>query len=67
MKRIVSLIDGTWNEEGKGNDTNIAKLDPNQAKAGSPWRGLKVKACPCQKIPRRSDWARSQLEYRNTS
>jgi uncharacterized protein (DUF2235 family) len=29
MKRIVILIDGTWNEEGKGNDTNIAKLDPN--------------------------------------
>jgi uncharacterized protein (DUF2235 family) len=28
MKRIVILIDGTWNEEGKGNDTNIAKLDP---------------------------------------
>jgi uncharacterized protein (DUF2235 family) len=36
MKRIVSLIDGTWNEEGKGNDTNIAKLDPNYAKAGAP-------------------------------
>lgn len=28
MKRIVILIDGTWNEEGNGNDTNIAKLDP---------------------------------------
>ena len=28
MKRIIILIDGTWNEEGKGNDTNIAKLDP---------------------------------------
>ena len=28
MKRIVILIDGTWNEEGKGFDTNIAKLDP---------------------------------------
>jgi uncharacterized protein (DUF2235 family) len=36
MKRIVSLIDGTWNEEGKGNDTNIAKLDPNYSKAGAP-------------------------------
>ena len=36
MKRIVSLIDGTWNDEGKGNDTNIAKLDPNYAKAGAP-------------------------------
>jgi len=28
MKRIVILIDGTWNEEGIGSDTNIAKLDP---------------------------------------
>jgi uncharacterized protein (DUF2235 family) len=36
MKRIVTLIDGTWNEEGKGNDTNIAKLDPNYPKAGAP-------------------------------
>jgi uncharacterized protein (DUF2235 family) len=36
MKRIVILIDGTWNEEGKGNDTNIAKLDPNYAAAGAP-------------------------------
>jgi uncharacterized protein (DUF2235 family) len=36
MKRIVILIDGTWNEEGKGNDTNIAKLDPNYKAAGAP-------------------------------
>jgi len=36
MKRIVVLIDGTWNEEGKGNDTNIAKLDPNYIAAGAP-------------------------------
>jgi len=36
MKRIVILIDGTWNEEGKGNDTNIAKLDPNYKAAGRP-------------------------------
>src|SRR3984893_7392399 len=28
MKRIVILIDGTWNEEGIGRDTNIAKFDP---------------------------------------
>jgi len=28
MKRIVILIDGTWNEEGRGDDTNIARLDP---------------------------------------
>ncbi len=36
MKRIIILIDGTWNEEGKGNDTNIAKLDPNYKAAGAP-------------------------------
>ena len=36
MKRIVILIDGTWNEEGHGNDTNIAKLDPAYAGAGAP-------------------------------
>jgi uncharacterized protein (DUF2235 family) len=29
MKRVVILIDGTWNDEGKGAETNIAKLDPN--------------------------------------
>ncbi|MBV1703562.1 MAG: DUF2235 domain-containing protein [Hyphomicrobiales bacterium] len=28
MKRIVLLIDGTWNAEGEGLDTNVAKLDP---------------------------------------
>jgi len=27
MKRIVRLIDGTWNKEGLGADTNVAKLD----------------------------------------
>jgi len=27
MKRIVVLIDGTWNKEGTGADTNVAKLD----------------------------------------
>ena len=27
MKRIVALIDGTWNKEGTGVDTNVAKLD----------------------------------------
>ena len=27
MKRIVVLIDGTWNKEGAGADTNVAKLD----------------------------------------
>ncbi len=27
MKRIVLLIDGTWNKEGTSADTNVAKLD----------------------------------------
>ena len=27
MKRVVVLIDGTWNKEGTTNDTNVAKLD----------------------------------------
>ncbi len=27
MKRIVILIDGTWDQEGTGADTNVAKLD----------------------------------------
>jgi len=27
MKRIVVLIDGTWNKEGTSDDTNVAKLD----------------------------------------
>ena len=27
MKRIVVLIDGTWNKEGTSADTNVAKLD----------------------------------------
>jgi uncharacterized protein (DUF2235 family) len=27
MKRIAILIDGTWNKEGEGADTNVAKLD----------------------------------------
>jgi uncharacterized protein (DUF2235 family) len=33
MKRIIVLIDGTWNDEGKGADTNIAKLDPQSRNA----------------------------------
>jgi uncharacterized protein (DUF2235 family) len=32
MKRIVILIDGTWDEEGSDHSTNVAQLDPaNQA------------------------------------
>ncbi|HLH50905.1 MAG TPA: DUF2235 domain-containing protein [Roseiarcus sp.] len=36
MKRIVILIDGTWCEEGSGDATNVAKLDPASAGAGAP-------------------------------
>lgn len=32
MKRIVVLIDGTWDEENIGADTNIARLDPSNKK-----------------------------------
>ena len=28
MKRIVILIDGTWNKEGITGNTNVAALDP---------------------------------------
>ncbi len=30
MKRIVVLIDGTWDKEGTSGDTNVAKLDCGQ-------------------------------------
>jgi uncharacterized protein (DUF2235 family) len=36
MKRIVILIDGTWDQEGAGNSTNVARLDPSNAAAGAP-------------------------------
>ena len=35
MKRIVILIDGTWEQEGVGNDTNVGKLDLTYKVAGS--------------------------------
>ncbi|MBV9741223.1 MAG: DUF2235 domain-containing protein [Hyphomicrobiales bacterium] len=35
MKRNVILIDGTWNDEGIGSDTNVAKLDPTYGDAGA--------------------------------
>ena len=36
MKRIVTLIDGTWNSETDGGTlTNIARLDPRDASAGA--------------------------------
>ncbi len=35
MKRIVVLIDGTWNQEGTANDTNVAKLDIRKIAANS--------------------------------
>jgi len=41
MKRIVVLIDGTWDYEGRGDDTNVAKIDAKQfilakSAAGTP-------------------------------
>jgi uncharacterized protein (DUF2235 family) len=36
MKRIIILIDGTWDEEGAGNCTNVARLDPSNTDAGAP-------------------------------
>src|SRR5579862_3236476 len=36
MKRIIILIDGTWDQEGAGNSTNVARLDPSNAAAGAP-------------------------------
>jgi uncharacterized protein (DUF2235 family) len=36
MKRIVILIDGTWSEESKGLETNIAKLDPAYRAQSAP-------------------------------
>ena len=36
LKRIVILIDGTWDEEGAGNSTNVARLDPANTAAGAP-------------------------------
>jgi uncharacterized protein (DUF2235 family) len=36
MKRIVILIDGTWNKEGIAGNTNVAALDPgNRISGGS--------------------------------
>jgi hypothetical protein len=36
MKRIVILIDGTWNDEAAPFDTNIAKLDPCNKRIKTP-------------------------------
>ncbi len=41
MKRIVVLIDGTWDYEGRGDDTNVAKIDAKRfilakSAAGTP-------------------------------
>ena len=36
MKRIVTLIDGTWDSESRdGTPTNVARLDPGNARAGA--------------------------------
>jgi uncharacterized protein (DUF2235 family) len=48
MKRDIILIDGTWNNEGIGFDTNVAKLDP----AYSPSRPL-IKAVASDKTAQR--------------
>jgi uncharacterized protein (DUF2235 family) len=37
VKRIVILIDGTWNKEGDGADTNVAKLDPKNKSNSKPF------------------------------
>jgi hypothetical protein len=42
MRRIVVLIDGTWNKEGTTNDTNVAKLD--SANRAAERRFIKVEA-----------------------
>jgi hypothetical protein len=42
MKRIVVLIDGTWNNEGTTGDTNVAKLD--SADLAPQWRFIKDQA-----------------------
>jgi hypothetical protein len=34
MKRIVILIDGTWNKEGITGNTNVAALDPGNRISG---------------------------------
>jgi uncharacterized protein (DUF2235 family) len=40
MKRIVVLIDGTWNKEGITRNTNVAMLDPgNRIVAGAFIKG----------------------------
>jgi hypothetical protein len=36
MKRIVVLLDGTWNDETTSRQTNIAKLDQKNNRAGAP-------------------------------
>jgi len=35
MKRIIILIDGTWDQERSGSNTNVAKLDPTNTAAGA--------------------------------
>ena len=52
MKRVITLIDGTWNEEGIGNDTNIAKIEPSvrglskSTEARAPARRTAGNQCP---------------------
>ena len=52
MKRIVVLIDGTWQQEGVGRNTNVGLLDPDFKIAGSSL----IKSCD-------KNGARQVVEY----
>ena len=52
MKRIVVLIDGTWQQEGVGRNTNVGLLDPDFKIAGSSL----IKSCD-------KNGARQVIEY----
>ena len=80
MKRIVVLIDGTWNKEGTAGNTNVAKLDIGRRIAANAF--IKAKAADgtaqhvhyhdgvgtegdfFMKIPRRSHRSRAQANYK---
>ncbi len=48
MKRIVVLIDGTWNKEGSAGNTNVATLDIAHRIAANTF----IKAEAADHIPR---------------
>jgi hypothetical protein len=43
MKRIVVLIDGTWQQEGVGRNTNVGLLDPDFQIDGSSLINLAIR------------------------